>query len=83
MISDKTFSCGIYSSKALDAKLDCILFLSGLVEHTVNPQLHCYIAKREETSDQRGKKKFLRMLGAKKKKKANLSVTVHFTCRGS
>lgn len=56
MISDKTFSCGIYSSKALDAKLDCILFLSGLVEHTINPQLHCYIARREETSDQRGKK---------------------------
>ena len=82
MISDNTFSCGIYSSKTLDTKLDCILFLSGLVEHTINPQLHCYIGKREETSDQRGKKN-LRMLGARKEKKANLSVTVHFTCRGS
>lgn len=81
MISGPPLAVAFYSSITLHIVADCVLFLSGHVEHTINPQLHCYIHRRRESSDQ--KKKKPRMLGTRKEKKTNLSVTVHFTCRGS
>ena len=59
----------------------CIVLLSGCAGHTINPQLHGSFGRRRGSSNQ--KKKYLRMLEARKERKANLSVTVHFTCRGS
>lgn len=48
-----------YSTVTLDIAPDCILFLSGHVEHTINPQLHSYIGRRE-SSDQKKKSKNVR-----------------------
>lgn len=67
MILGPSLAVAFYSSIILHIVPDCILFLSGLVEHTINSQLGCYIHKRRESSDQE-KKKNLRTLGTRKKK---------------
>lgn len=57
MISGPPSAVAFYSSITPHIAPDCILFLSGRVEHTINPQLHYYIHRRRESSEIRKKKK--------------------------
>lgn len=67
MILGPSLAVAFYSSIILHIVPDCILFLSGLVEHTINSQLGCYIHKRRESSDQEKKKKSKNVRNEEKK----------------